>query len=156
DEIRGAVFADERPLDTPREAGEPRRMLLHLLPARLRLALLPSERGRREEAAEVLVAGAILDQEPEVAGTRDRHLGADERPDARLPGRLEEARRAVDAVPIGERQRVVLERRGARDQVLGQRRAGEKAERAPAAELDVISHRPRPRTTAPPPVHGSS
>src|SRR5262249_59277840 len=99
---------------------EPRCMPLHLLPARLRLALFPSERGRGEEAAEMLVAGAALDQEPEMAGPRDPHLGADERPDARPPRRLEEARCAVDAVPIGERQRVVTESGGAVDQVLGQ------------------------------------
>src|SRR5262249_14632090 len=65
-EVRGPVFAGERPLAAAREAVEARRMLLHLLPARLRLALFPSERGRGEEAAEMLVAGAALDQEPEM------------------------------------------------------------------------------------------
>src|SRR5438552_17419754 len=86
-EVRRPVVAGERTVVAAREAVETCRMLLHLLPARLRLALLPSERGRREKTTEVLVAGAALDQEPEVPRTHDRHLGADEWPDARSPRR---------------------------------------------------------------------
>src|SRR5438552_1119901 len=55
---------------------------------------------------------------------------------------LEEARRGVDAARVGERQRVVAERGGALDQILRQRGAGEEAERAPAAQLDVVGHEP--------------
>src|SRR5437667_137957 len=54
---------------------------------------------------------------------------------------LEEARRAVDAARVGERQRVVAERCGTLDQILRQRGAGEEAERAPAAQLDVVGYR---------------
>src|SRR6266704_1064769 len=138
----------ERPSGAAGEAVEAGGVLLDLRPRDQRLALRAPERARGEEAAEVLVAGALLDQEPEAAGARDRHLRADQGAETRAARGLEEARRAVDAARVGERQRVVAEHGGAFDQILRQRGAGEEAERAPAAQLDVVSHRRRPRTTA--------
>src|SRR5207247_2393326 len=108
--------------------------------ARRRARRSPARAGG-EEPAEVPVAGAALDQEPEQPRACDRHLRADERAQARAARGLEEAWRAVDAAPIRERQHVVAERGGALDQILRQRGAGEEAERAPAAELDVVRRR---------------
>jgi hypothetical protein len=48
-----------------------------------------------------------------------------------------EARRAVDAVAIDERQRVVAEVGGTRDERLGQRRAFQKAERRRGMKFHV-------------------
>src|SRR5262249_36780854 len=115
-------------------------VLLDLLPARERVALRPAGRRDGEEPAEVPVARAVLDQQPEGSRAGDRRLRADQRPHARAPGGGEETRRAVDAVPVAERERVVAERRGALDQVLGQRGAAQEAEGAATAELDVPGH----------------
>src|SRR5262249_47301128 len=108
------------------------------VPRHARLALLPAERAGGEEPAEVPVAGAILDEEMERARVAHDDVRADDRAHAGALGRLEEARRAVESVSIRERDRIVPERRGARDEILRQRRTGEERERAPAAKLDVV------------------
>src|SRR4029077_3691597 len=100
-----------------REAVETVRVLLDLRPARHGGALLAPERGGGEEPAEIPVSLAMLHEEPEEPRPDHRDLGADERPDARPARGLEEARRAVHAVPIGERERVVARRPGAGDRV---------------------------------------
>src|SRR2546428_492038 len=100
-----------------------------------------SRSGRPPGAAWRPRLGALLDQEPEAAGARDRHLRADQGAETRAACGLEEARRAVDAARVGERQRIVAERGGTLDQILRQRGAGEEAERAPAAQLDVVGYR---------------
>ena len=135
---RGGVGARERPVRAAGEAVQPGGVLLDLLPRRPRLALRAAGGGGGEQAAEVRVAGAVLDQQPERARVLDRDLGADERPHAGAPRGREEARRAVDAVAVGERERVVAERGGALDQVLRQRGAAQEAEGAAAAQLDVV------------------
>src|SRR5439155_24240932 len=150
-EVGRAARARERPLGAAGEAVEAAGVLLDLIPRDQRLTLRVPERARGEEPAEVAVAGAALDQEPELPRTRDRHLRADERADARAARGLEEARRAVDAAGVGECQRVVAERGGALDQILRQRGAGEEAERAPAAQLDVVSHGASARRDRTPP-----
>ena len=55
--------------------------------------------------------------------TGERHLGAGDRPDAERLRRVGELERAVDAVVVGERERVVAELGGARGELLGQRGA---------------------------------
>ena len=67
----------------------------------------------------------------------DRQLGADDGAQAGLLRRLVEARRAVDAVGVEQRQRRIAERRRALDERFGQRGALEKAERGGGVEFDV-------------------
>src|SRR5262245_17072625 len=157
-EVQLGVRSRERPLRAAGEAVEAGGVCLNVGPARLRGAFLATERGRAEEPAEIPVARPALDQEPEETRPGDRDPGTDERADARSARRLEEAWRAVDASPVGERERVVAERRGPFDEILGQRGAGEEAERAPAAELDVVKHYASHtwRLDTPPPAPGGS
>ena len=49
-----------------------------------------------------------------------RHLGAGDRADAEVLGRVGELERAVDAVVVGEGERVVPQLGGARGELLGQ------------------------------------
>src|SRR5213594_3223465 len=148
-EVGGGVRPRERPLAPAGEAVEAARVRFHLLPAGARFALRPPEGARREEPAEVPVAVAVLDEQPEETSAVDCHLGPDQRPDAGAARGREEARRAVDAAAVRERERVVAECRRPIDQVLGQRGAGEEAEGAPAAQLDVVSRRRHRDTSGP-------
>src|SRR4029077_11225968 len=133
---RGTV-ARERPLLATGQAEESRRVLLDLLPARERIALRPPGGGGGEKPAEVPVARAILDQQPERPHARDRRLRSDQCTWARASRRGEETRCAVDALTVAQCERVVAERRGALDQILGQPGAAQEAERAATAQLDV-------------------
>src|SRR6185369_16792561 len=119
-EVQSRLGPRERPLGAAREAEEAARVLLDLLPPRRGRALLAPEGGVGEQAAEVPVAGAALDQEPDEPDALDHHLGADERSHPGLPCREEEARRGVEAAPVRERERVVAERRRALDEILRQ------------------------------------
>src|SRR5262249_2758791 len=69
-----------------------------------------------------------------------RQLGADNRLDAGGNGGFVEARDAVDAVAIEERERWIPERHRAIDQDLWQSRALQKTERRCRVELDVRHH----------------
>jgi hypothetical protein len=138
------------------ETEETRGMLLDLVPRDAPLAFLAAERARGQEPAEIRVPGAALDQHVQRTHALDDDVRAHDRAHAGLLRRLEEARRTGEPVAVRERDRVVPERRGARDEVLGQRRAVEEGERAPTAQLDVVSHRHRPRTTRPTGDRGSS
>ena len=71
------------------------------------------------------------------AGRSHRQLRADDRLEARLLRGEMEARRAVDAVAIEQRDRGIVERRGALDERFGQRRAVEKGKRGRGVEFDV-------------------
>src|SRR5207247_4090070 len=139
--IAGALRPRGRALAPAGEAAAAARVPFPLLRAGPPIALRPPERSRREEPAEVPVAVAVLDEQPEETSAVDCHLGPDQRPDAGAARGREEARRAVDAAAVRERERVVAERGRLIDQVLGQRGAGEEAEGAPAAEFDVVSRR---------------
>src|SRR5438128_10022075 len=116
-------------------------MRFHLRTVDARFALRPPERARSDQPAEILVSAALLDQQPEEAAALDRHARPHQRSDARAARGRDEPRRAVDAAMVGERERVVAERGRLIDQILGQRGAGEEAEGAPAAELDVVSRK---------------
>ena len=95
---------------------------------------------RRQQPAQVLVAAAVLDQQQH--GRRRRTGDVTSAPTiARTPRaarRPEEPRRAVQAIHIGERERVVPPTGGRRQQILRQRGAIEKRERRPTAQLDII------------------
>ena len=76
----------------------------------------------------------------------ERHLGAGERADAERLRRVRELERAVDAVVVGERERLVAELGGAGGELLRLRRAVEERVRRVAVELDV-AHDPRDART---------
>jgi hypothetical protein len=116
----------------PRVLGQQRRR------GARRIGFLKAVARPGEQPAQVLVAGRVLDQQQQGRGVRQRHLGADQRANPGPPGRPEEAGRAVDAVAIGQRQRVHPGGGRRVDQILGQRRAVEKAERRSTAQLDIV------------------
>ena len=89
-----------------------------------RVALRPPERAGGEEPAEVPVAAR--DPRPAARASPASATVASAPTSARTPARRaagEEARRAGDAAPVGERERVVAERGGALDEILGERGA---------------------------------
>ena len=77
---------------------------------------------RRQEAAEVRVAAPRLDEQRDVGAAVERDLRARDRADAERLRRVRELERAVDAVVVGERERLVPELGGARGELLGLRR----------------------------------
>ena len=74
-----------------------------------------------EDPAEVLVAAAALAEERDMGAALERHLGAGDRAQAERFRGLGELERAVDAVVVGQRERVVAERDGTCGKLLGQR-----------------------------------
>ncbi len=94
----------------------------------------------REQAAEVRVAAPRLDEQRDVRAAVERDLGAGDRPHAERLRRVRELERAVDAVVVGERERLVAELRRARRELLGLRRAVEERVRRVRVELDVAGH----------------
>ena len=65
--------------------------------------------GRGEQPAEVRVALPRLDEQRHVHAAREGHLGAGDRAQTEEPGRVRELERAVDAVVVGQRERLVAE-----------------------------------------------
>ena len=92
-------------------------------PGRQQLALPAGQPGARvrvgEDAAEVRVARLRLAEKGDM-GVADRDLGAGDRPDAEVLRGVRELERAVDAVMVGERQRLVAELGRARRELLRQ------------------------------------
>ena len=79
----------------------------------------PRVRVRRgQEAAEVRVALRRLDEERYVGAADEGDLRARDRADADELGRVRELERPVDAVVVGERERLVAELRRAQRQLL--------------------------------------
>ena len=108
------------------EADEPFVQLFEQLLVERRLecglALLRPVRVRRgQQAAEIRVAARALDEQRDVRAVAERHLGPGDRPDAERLRRMRELERAVDAVVVGERERLVAELRRPHRQLLGQR-----------------------------------
>ena len=98
----------------------------------------------RDEAAEILPAVGGLDQHRErprreraPLGRGDGQLGADDGADAGGLRGLMEARRAVDAVAIEQRDRRIAERRRALDERFRQRRAAQERKGRRGMKLDV-------------------
>ena len=77
--------------------------------------------GRGQEPAEVRVPLRRLDQQGHVGVADKGHLRAGDRPDADELRRVRELERAVDALVVGERERLVAELGGAERQLLGMR-----------------------------------
>src|SRR3989441_1251236 len=94
-----------------------------------------------QQPAQISVTGAILDQDIESRARIEHDLRTDERANARVFGGAEKTWRTVHAVTVSERERAVAEMHGFVDEVLGKRGAAQEAERALAAQLDVVSHR---------------
>ena len=102
-----------------------------------------------EDAAEVRVAVLRLAEQRHVrlSASVERHLGAGDRPDAEVLRRVGELERAVDAVVVGERERVVAELGGARGELLRQRGAVEERVRRMCVQLDIRQSVRRTRCT---------
>ena len=77
---------------------------------------------KREQPAEVRVALRRLHQQRDVGAALERHLRAGDRPHAERLRRVRELERAVDAVVVGERERLVAELRRPDHELLGLRR----------------------------------
>ena len=90
-----------------------------------------------EDPAEVRVAAAALAEEREVGSVRERDLGAGDRAQAEVLGGVGELERAVDAVVVGERERLVAELRRAGRELLRLRRPVEERVRRVRVQLDV-------------------
>jgi len=90
-----------------------------------------------DKAAEILVAGAIFNEERDDAAVLHRDLGADERADAALAGVRVEAWRGVDAVAVEQGEGGQFEMRRGGSELLGERGAAEETEGARSVELDV-------------------
>jgi hypothetical protein len=78
-----------------------------------------------EQAAEVRVALRRLDEERDVAAAGQRDLGSGDRADAEVLRRVCPLERAVDAVVVGERERLVPQLGRPQRQLLGMRRSVE-------------------------------
>ncbi len=109
---------------------------------RQRFAVLVADAARsrvcgREQAAEIPVAVARLDEQRDVGAAVERDLRPGDRPHTERLGRVRELERAVDAVVVGERECLVAELRRPRRELLGLRGAVEKRVRRVRVELDV-------------------
>ena len=93
-----------------------------------------------EQAAEVRVSPPRLDEQRDVGAAVERHLGTRDRPHAEELRRVRELERAVDAVVVGERERLVSELGRTRRELLRLRRAVEERVRGVAVQLDVPDH----------------
>ena len=145
-EPRGGVgIADREPV--ARAAGEADEPFVQLLEQRLLecrrhgLRLAPGRprvlvRGR-EQTAEVRVAARRLHEQRHVGPPCERHLRAGDRPHAERLRRVRELERAVDAVVVGQRERLVAELRRANGQFLGQRGPVEEGIRRMTMEFGV-------------------
>ena len=92
-------------------------------PGRQQLTLAAGQPRARvrvgEDAAEIRVALLRLAEQGDM-GAADRHFGAGDRPHAEVLRGVRELERPVDAVVVGERQRLVAELGRARRELLRQ------------------------------------
>jgi hypothetical protein len=109
----------------PRAAGEADEALIALDEFRERQrGLEPVVRVREgQQSTEVHVAPWRLDKQRQVGAALERHLSARDRPHAEGFRRMRELERAVDAVVVGERERLVAELRSPDHELLWLRRA---------------------------------
>ena len=96
--------------------------------------------GSGEQAAEVRVPAPRLDEQRHVRAAVERHLRAGDRPHAERLRRVRELEGAVDAVVVGERERLVPELGRAGGELLGLRRPVEERVGRVAVQLDVPGH----------------
>jgi hypothetical protein len=132
----------------PRQADEPLVRLRNGLERdgrRQRLTILaagaPCTRMRsRQQAAEIRVAAARLDEQCDVRAALDRDLGARERPHAERLRGVCELERPVDAVVVGERERLISELGCASGELFRLRRPVQEGVRRMRMEFDVPGH----------------
>src|SRR5205814_4397231 len=125
----------ERPARAAGEADETARRGYEILEADGGLALGRAELGPRDQPAEILPALAILDEHRQPRAVGECELAAHEWSDTRVDRGAMEARRAVDAVTVDERQRRHVTPRGLGHQRLRLIRALEKRERRLRVQL---------------------
>ena len=107
-----------------------RQRLRALLGTRLRM-------GCGQQPAEVRVARSRLHEKRDVRSPLERHFGAGDRPDAEMLRRVCKLERPVDAVVIGERERLVAELGCAGGELLRLRGAVEERVRRVRVQFDV-------------------
>ena len=105
-----------------RQTNQPLSKLRQLFRRGRALAFFRAQFHARHEAAKVLIAGAIFHQQRILESVGASDLRADVRADAGFLCREMEARRAIDAIAIDQRQRRIAEVRSRLRQRLGQRR----------------------------------
>ncbi|MNK94862.1 hypothetical protein D3C87_1150810 [compost metagenome] len=98
-------------------------MRTDLLPAHSALALGRSQPSRREQAAEVGVALAILDEQNDPGAIVHCDLGADDKVQAHLLSTLVGPYDPIDSIPVRQSQRTEAKACGLVDQLLGVTRA---------------------------------
>src|SRR5207249_960950 len=127
----------ERSFVAAAQTDQPGSVLGQLLLGYSTLSFPGAQFHARDEAAEVLIPRARLDQKriPEALGRGD--FGADVGANAGLLRRHVEAWSAVDAVAVEERHGRYVQLRAQGGQLLRQRSALEKAEGGPGMEFDV-------------------
>ncbi len=84
----------------------------------------------RQQLAQIRIARPILHEHRQNAAVFHAQFRADDRPDILFAGGGGKSLRAIDAVAIEQRQRGHLEPGDGFSQLLGERRAAQKAERA--------------------------
>ena len=135
--VAGAAGEADEPLVQLLEQRLVERGLARLVLASRRPRVRP---GGGEQPAEVRVALRRLDEQRDVRAAGERDLGAGDRPHAERLGRVRELERAVDAVVVGERERLVAELGGGRDELLGLRGPVQERVRRMGVELDIAAH----------------
>ena len=141
-----------------READDPFRVRHDDVERRLRrqqLALAPGHARSRvdvgEDPAQVGVAALAFAKQRHVCAAGERHLRAGDRAQPELLACVRELERAVDAVVVGERERVVAELGRPRRELLRQRRPVEERVGRVRVQLDIRPRAPPPPPTPPPP-----
>src|SRR5207237_2029832 len=131
----------ERAFIAAGQASQSLRVLFDQLPRVRRRPFRSRHRAGGNQPAEILIAGAILDEQRDArVVVIDDELRSNERANAGLLRRAVKTRRAVNAVRVDERHRRYAARGGVIDEILGQTRAVEKRECGCGAQLRV---RPR-------------
>ncbi len=108
------------------------------------LSALVVKMGVRQETAEIGVALLRLAEEGKMMAIGESYLRAGDRPEAPGAGALRELHRAVQAVVVRERQRVVSQLQGAEDELIDVRSAFEEGEVRVGVEFGVGRHRLMP------------
>ena len=133
----GVRVTDGEPV--PRAAGEADEALSFLgEPGRVEPRIQPLVGVRLgEEAAEARIALRRLDEQRDVRAVGERRLCAGDRAEAERLRRIRELERPVDAVVVGERERLVTELHRPHGELLRLRGAVEERVGGVAVELDV-------------------
>ena len=124
-----------------RERDQPLGVTCEHLEFDARLAALVVEVSVREQTAEVGVPVLRLAEERQVMAVCKRDLGAGNRPQPPGARALRELHRAVQAIVVRERQRLVSQLERTQDELLDMRSAFEKGEVGVGVEFGVGRHR---------------